>query len=190
MWDHIGPSSITSLPGTATMDLSIWLLALIALAVCVQFLPLLIRHGEPAAPGYALKSALLTPAERSFYGVLRGVVDESTIIFTKVRVADILTPDRGLQKGPRQSAFNKISSKHFDFILCRSSDLSALCAIELNDRSHNSSKRQRRDEFLEKACGSAGLPLLQITAKRGYSKEELLRQLESALVANRNEYKK
>jgi ssDNA-binding Zn-finger/Zn-ribbon topoisomerase 1 len=72
-----------------------------------------------------------------------------------------------------QKAFNKISSKHFDFLLCDKNDLSILCAIELNDRSHNSKKRKDRDIFLEGACQSANVPLVQIVAQTTYNIKEI-----------------
>lgn len=43
-----------------------------------------------------------------------------------------------------------------------------LCAIELDDRSHESRKRKRRDAFLEEACRAVGLP-----AKAGYNIPDL-----------------
>ena len=169
------------------MELPIWFFVLIASAIGIQILAALTKRSPDYS--YSLRSSLLTPAERSFYGVLKSAVGESTIIFSKVRVADIITPSRGISKSARQGAFNKISSKHFDFVLCRNDNLSPVCAIELNDSSHNSTRRRKRDAFLENACGTAGLPLVQITAKRSYSKEEVLKQL-GPVVAGQTEYQK
>ena len=74
---------------------------------------------------------IVSPAERSFLGVLNAVLDDEIIILTKVRVADVLTPLPTKDRGLWQRAFNSISSKHFDFVLCKSDDLSIICAIEL-----------------------------------------------------------
>jgi ssDNA-binding Zn-finger/Zn-ribbon topoisomerase 1 len=122
---------------------------------------------------YRNAGALFSPAERSFYGVLNQVVRENAKIFGKVRVADVAVPKKGLSRSDWQKAFNKISAKHFDFLLCRSDDLSVICAIELDDRSHLSKKRQQRDEFLRGVCGAAELPLIQIPAKVGYVIDEV-----------------
>jgi hypothetical protein len=73
-------------------------------------------------------------------------------IFGKVRVADVIAPNHGMSRSDRQKSFNKISGKHFDFLLCNKNDLYFLCAIELNDSSHSSKKRIDRDAFLEGAC--------------------------------------
>ena len=116
---------------------------------------------------------LFTPAERSFLGVLQKAAGDQVNIFGKVRVADVINPQKGLSRSEWQKAFNRIANKHFDFLICRSDDLSALCVIELNDSSHKSQKRSQRDEFLSAACSEANLPFVQIPAKVAYQIEEI-----------------
>ena len=130
----------------------------------------------PTGYPYQKKKALFTPAERSFLGVLHQAVGDSANIFGKVRVADVVEPKKGMSRSDRQKAFNKISGKHFDFILCRKDDLSIACSIELDDRSHRAKNRQQRDEFLQGVCKAAGIPLIQVPAKSGYAVGEV-RQL-------------
>lgn len=103
-------------------------------------------------------------------------------VFAKVRVADVLTPQAGIGKSKWQQHFNKISAKHFDYLLCHPADLSFICAIELDDSSHRHQKRKARDLFLKTACDSAGLPLLQIPASASYLVEELREQILPLLV--------
>lgn len=132
---------------------------------------------------YQKQAALFSPAERSFLGVLQQAVGENARVFGKVRVADVLTPAKGLSRSGWQMSFNKISGKHFDFLLCDPNDLSILCALELNDRSHDAGKRKGRDAFLENACRSAGLPLIWMPAKAAYSIPEIQEVLLNALQA-------
>ena len=122
---------------------------------------------------YRKLETLFTPAERSFLGVLNQVVADNAYVFGKVRVADVLTPEKETSRKIRQISFSKISSKHFDYILCDKNDLSVLCAIELNDKSHNSKKRKARDKFLTDACSSANLPLIQVPAQAAYNIDEI-----------------
>jgi hypothetical protein len=128
---------------------------------------------------YKAKNALLTPAERTFYGTLKKAVSPGTEVFTKVRLADIVEPVKTPSRSQWQKAFNPIASKHVDFVLCEEHDLKVLCAIELDDRSHGNPKRQERDRFLNLVCESAGVPLLRIQAKRGYVLNELREQIRS-----------
>ena len=122
---------------------------------------------------YQKVNGLFSAAERSFFGVLIQAVDENAQVFGKVRVADVITPRKNGSKSDWQKAFNKVSRKHFDYLLCDKNDLSVLCAIELNDRSHNSRVRKERDQFLESACKSADIPLVQVSAKAAYSIAEI-----------------
>jgi len=130
---------------------------------------------------YRKIDVLFTPAERSFLGVLNQAVGENTHIFGKVRVADVIAPKKGMPRSEYQKAFNKISSKHFDYLLCDKNDLSVLCAVELNDGSHNSKKRKDRDAFLEGACQSANVPLVQFAARATYNINEIQNSLAAFL---------
>jgi len=126
---------------------------------------------------FVLKKSLLTPAERSFFGVLQQAVDDQTLIFSKVRIADVLDIRKGLTPSQRQIAVNHVSAKHFDFVLCKASDLSIIAAIELDDASHRRKHRMRRDKLIAGACDAAGLPLHRFKAKRAYQIAEIREQL-------------
>ncbi len=138
--------------------------------------------GQGAPPPYERKDEpLFTTAERSFLGVLDEVVAGRARVFGKIRVADVLTTRKGLEPKARTVAFNKISAKHFDFVLCNPADLSILAVLELDDSSHKKGKRQERDAFLEQACAAAGLPLLRMPAKKGYVLAEVAEWLAPVL---------
>jgi ssDNA-binding Zn-finger/Zn-ribbon topoisomerase 1 len=154
----------------------LWIILTIAIVGIGLFL--LARRSEKGKPAqealpYQKSEALFTPAERSFLAVLHQAVGDNAAIFGKVRVADVVEPKAGLSRSARQKAFNKISGKHFDFLLCDKKDLSVACAIELDDGSHNSKRRHERDEFLKGVCEAAGVPLIQVPAKSGYVIDEV-----------------
>jgi len=145
------------------------LLTAIALGLAQWFLIVFRRESkEEGSFPYVLRSTLFTPAEKSFCHVLQQAVNGKALVFGKVRVADVLATKKGLDNSKRASAFNKISKKHFDFVLCNPQDLKILCAIELDDRSHNAPKRKARDTFLDEACKAANFRLIHIQAKRSY----------------------
>ena len=122
---------------------------------------------------YELIGPLFTPAERSFYGVLEMACRDKVLVFGKVRIADVLKPKKGLNKSHWQAAFNKISAKHFDFVLCNPDDLSIYAVIELDDKSHSQKKQIVRDRFVESSCHTAGLKLHRFKASATYSVEEI-----------------
>lgn len=126
-------------------------LALVVLVfVILAVVGLVVRMLPTAKAGlpYRMDTPLFTPAERSFLGVLDQAVAGRYRVFGKVRLADVIDVARTRDRSARQTAFNRISSKHFDFVLCDPSDLSVVCAIELDDRSHGKAARGKRDRFL------------------------------------------
>lgn len=135
------------------------------------------KIGFPYQPAKTLFSA----AERSFLGVLDQAVGPDHRVFGKVRVADVASVKPGLGASARQGALNRVAAKHFDFVVCRASDLSLLCAVELNDKSHSSQRAQTRDDFLVNVCRAIGLPLLQVPARQSYSPPELREQFLAAV---------
>ena len=147
--------------------------AMLAVAiVVVGGLKLLLIGGRRSFP-YQPIDFLFTPAERSFLHVLDQVVPRGYRVFGKVRIADVLKVKKGLNGSDWQKAFNRISAKHFDYVICRSSDLAILVAIELDDSSHQQRKRRERDEFVDKATKAAGFPLVRVICQRSYSVDEI-----------------
>lgn len=130
------------------------------------------KTGFPYVPA----KALFSPSERLFLGVLDQAVGPEHRVFGKVRVADLASVKPGLSTAARQGALNRVAAKHFDFVVCRASDLSVVFAVELNDSSHSSKRAQARDELLTKVCEAIGLPLFQVPAKHAYSMQELQAQ--------------
>jgi Protein of unknown function (DUF2726) len=125
---------------------------------------------------------LLTPAERSFFGVLGQAIDNDLYIFAKVRLSDLLWLPQSTKN--RQSYMNRIQSKHVDFVLCDSATTEPRLLIELDDSSHQRARRRSRDAFLDEAVRRAGLPILRVPAKRSYAPGELRQLISSLLVGD------
>jgi hypothetical protein len=130
---------------------------------------------------YERHDALFTPAERSFMGVLHQALGDEYQVFAKVRLSDLVKVRAGLSNSRRQSAFNRIASKHVDFVLCTPHDYSVVCAIELDDSSHQQARRRQRDDFVNKTFGVAGIPLVRLPVKHSYSVHDVQATLAAAL---------
>lgn len=129
---------------------------------------------------YSRQKSLFTKAELSFYRALQEATTEQYQVLGKVRVADVLKPQTE-NRGDWQRAFNKISAKHFDFVLCDRDSLKVLAAIELDDSSHQRVDRVKRDDFLNQAVKSAGLPLIRFPVQTAYEREAIQRYIAQAL---------
>ena len=163
---------------------SLLLLVVLILVVFVLLAALKARQGGGTGLiglPYQPTKNLFSAAERSFLGVLDQAVGSEHRVFGKVRVADIAAVKSGLGNSARQGALNRIAAKHFDFVVCRANDLSVVCAIELNDKSHSSKRAQARDDFLAKVCQTISLPLLTVPAKQAYSLQEVQAQFQAVI---------
>ena len=88
----------------------------------------------PSSYPYRTKNYLLTQAEKSFYNVLNHWNQNNDYyIFPKIRLADVLYLPKDTQN--RQSYWNKIQSKHLDFVICDAQNIRPILAIELDDSS-------------------------------------------------------
>ncbi len=145
---------------------------------CLGFLlaPFVQRPSVPSESFFYSKRPLLTHAELSFFKCLQQVCPHDFLVFTKVRLADLIktsfNPDSS-----RTGAFNRIALKHIDFVICRKSDLGVVLLIELDDSSHSSKAAIKRDHVKTRALESAGLKLVRITARRSYSLPSLASEL-------------
>ena len=141
---------------------------------------LFLKSRDTQSPGnheYARKPEFLSPAERSFFGVLQSAVGDNGIVLAKVRIADVIAPSKTADKAKWQRSFNRISAKHFDFLVCTADSVDPVVAVELDDKSHQSKSARARDQAKDDAAYSAGLPLMRIAADRAYSTNQVRAEL-------------
>lgn len=138
--------------------------------------------GRPTkGPVYFARKSLFTPAERSFFGVLESLALPGITIMSKVGLYDVFGVAKGLDRSSRQSAKNKISLKHVDFLLLRKGDGKPLLGIELDDSSHQEEGRKARDIFVDTVFAAAALPILHVPAQASYSPSEIRLAIDNAL---------
>lgn len=125
---------------------------------------------------YKKVDSILSDAEFNFFNVLSLALNNSEyIICPKVRIADFV---KVLGKESRQSNFNRIRSKHIDFLICNKK-LTPVVAIELDDKSH--SNKQDRDNFVNELYKSINLPILRIKNGQEYSVIELREKIKEII---------
>jgi hypothetical protein len=150
-------------------------LVILFLVVTVIAVILKLKNKIPAGViQYQTRGALLSPAELSFFRVLQNVVGQSVLICPKVRLGDILKPS---EKQNYQTALNKISRKHIDFVLCDPATTNILGVVELDDKSHDRTDRATRDAFVDSAFAAAGIQIVHFKASASYSVEQVRQQL-------------
>lgn len=127
---------------------------------------------------YRLRDDFLSPAEASFFRVLRAIVADQYLICPKVALSDLFFV---LHARENVAAVNRIARKHVDFLLCAPATLRPLLGVELDDRSHQRLDRAARDDFVDQVFAAAGLPLLHVAVRRSYSTQAVAALLQAAL---------
>ena len=134
-----------------------------------------LRDGPPP---YERRGMLLSPAEISFLRSLQLAAREDWLIFSMVRLADIIKVRPKTRKF--QSWNSRIQGKHLDFVLCDLETLDVKLAIELEDTSQQTGRGQH-DRFVNTALAAAGVPLLRVRLQEKYETALLRKDLEDAL---------
>ena len=144
-------------------------LALVARAAIKSFAKPVRGTAAAGALPYRLRP-FLSAAESRFFHVLKLAVNEEVVICPKVRLMDIF--DVGGPKEGQTRHRNRISQKHVDFLLCDPT-MVPICAVELDDSSHRSRRRQDRDRFVDEVFRHCGLKLVHVRAARAYDATKL-----------------
>lgn len=126
---------------------------------------------------YEKRKNFLSPAERSFFGVLEQVIDGKYYIFPKVRFEDIVQVKKGVERKKAYGLRGRIKSRHIDFVLCDKSTLEVQICIELDDTSHKRKDRIERDAFVDKVLEISSIPIVRITAQKRYLLEDIRSKL-------------
>jgi hypothetical protein len=137
----------------------------------------LARTEDPEFYPYKLTESLLTRSEVAFYAALRLAAGQRYVIFPKVRLADIC---QGLDGWSDTAAFNRVSSKRVDFLLCDPKTFRPVLAVELDDRARLSA-RGRRDGVKDEVFRALGLGPLRQWVRRSYDPAAMAHGIEDAL---------
>jgi hypothetical protein len=136
------------------------LLLLLLVAVVLGVAALLRRRG--ALPGgrdgpwpFHAKKPMSVPEQVLYHRLVKALPEH--IVLAQVQVSRVLGVNRGFRFHEWNNRINRLS---YDFLVC-AVDASPLAAIELDDRSHETSARAETDLKKEKATSAAGLPLIR-----------------------------
>jgi len=143
-------------------------LILVAVILFFKFLSENKENVEEELP-YRAKRYLFSCSEHEFLRVLNEQIDTKRyMIFPKVRLADFIeVTARGKEY---QGWWNKIRSKHVDFLIWDVQENKVALAIELDGKSHQSEKMQKRDEFVNEVYGRIGIKLKRVRVGNDFSR--------------------
>lgn len=144
------------------------------LGLLIQLLGFAPSSSDAGLLPFRLRDDFLSPAEISFYHILLSAAGDRFTVCPKVNLNDIFFVSR---PDKNQTARNRISRKHVDFLLCDSRSMRPCMGVELDDSSHAREDRQTRDALVQQVFDAAGLPLLRFPAQRSYNTSEVASRL-------------
>lgn len=152
-------------------DGTVLIICLIAVFLVLAVIAALLARTANAFPYQ--RARLLSAAEEAFFTALQSAVGPDFLVFTKIRLADIVEVKKGLEAKTWRRAFNRIQSKHIDFAIVKSGTVEIVWAVELDDPSHNRADRQRRDSFVDNALNAAGIEIRHFRTRKSYDPKEI-----------------
>jgi hypothetical protein len=131
---------------------------------------------------YLKNDSLLTNSEKKFYFILADILQDRFFIFSKVRIADIVhVPEWYKTYYWAIYWWNRIKSKHVDFLVCDKLSFEPLLVIEVDDPSHLQLDRKKRDGLVNFVFRKAHLPILHLTDESLENREVLKLSIETGL---------
>ncbi len=130
---------------------------------------------------YRLITPILSQREKTAYYIIKEYCNSHNLeLFSKIRIADFITPKFTNQNQEFYTWFNKISAKHVDFLIVQQGTFRPLLAIEIDDTTHYRPDRQQRDELINNIYYSVGLPIYHCW---NLQKETMISEIENTLKA-------
>lgn len=119
---------------------------------------------------YHLNQGLFNASELVFFNILNASVDaQRYTVFPKVRLGDYIQPTN--HGAERWGSWNRIKSRHVDFIIWDLTQQKIVLAIELDGSSHNSKLAYEADAFKDEVFKSISLPLKRIRVGSNFEQE-------------------
>ncbi len=121
---------------------------------------------------YRAKHHIMTKREERFFEVLCQIFENKCYIVPQVHLSALL--EHRIKGQNWQGAFRHINGKSVDYILLRHRDLSVLCAVELDDVTHETTERISRDNEVERIFREVSIPLVRLRTPERMSKQEIV----------------
>lgn len=128
---------------------------------------------------YYAKSYVMTSRENECFKILNEVFSSKWFVIPQVHLSALL--DYRVKGQNWNAAFRHINGKSVDFVLIGKESFKVICAIELDDSTHNRPERKERDVEIERIFKEASIPLARISKFESMTKPELAKTITDAI---------
>lgn len=136
---------------------------------------------EGSSADYEKLGSVLSPAERTFLGIMAPLLPQGVGVLVKVRLAEVFVPRRGLEAPRRRAAGDRMRGETVDFLLVRAEDFSPLAGMAFQEEVRRGESKAARSYFVENTFVRNGLPYLTVAAQETYDADDLRDRLASLL---------
>lgn len=165
-------------------------IGIVALCVCV-FLklrkPIKPQEGDSKLSHYRYvrKNYIMTRAESELFHRLEHIAGAKYYIFPQIHLSSLL--NHAVNGQDWRAALAKIQRKSVDFVLVNRETMMTSYAIELDDRTHDTSaSRITRDKLVDEIFLDTGIPLVRLRNVQNMSDEDISGVLTSAMAREGN----
>lgn len=162
--------------------------AIVGIVLLIMIVKLLRRQDDPPLPpvrGDELAvfpfspMPVMTRSEVVFFKKLQQALPEY-LIFGQVQLSRLITPNE--DEADKSFWLNRINRMSVDYVVIAPDCRTTLVAIELDDWSHDSRRRQQADAKKDKALSSAGIAIMRFHGEQMPSVEELRHEILQVIV--------
>lgn len=128
---------------------------------------------------YFAKNAIMTERENKFFQQLNEILGNKWFVIPQVHLSALLNHK---VKGQNwKAAFRHINGKSVDYVLLSKETMKPICAIELDDSTHNYRNRVERDAEVERIFAEAKLPLARFRNPEKLSRQDIVNTIAAAI---------
>ena len=128
---------------------------------------------------YYAKPYIMTARENECFKTLNEIFGAKWFVIPQVHLSALLNHK---VKGQNwNAAFRHINGKSVDFVLVGKESYKIICAIELDDSTHNRTDRKERDNEIERIFSEAKIPLARIGKFENMTKQEIINVITGAI---------
>lgn len=124
---------------------------------------------------YSRKRYIMTSAENNLFRLLKELLGDKYEVLPQVHISTFI--DHKVGRQDYRAALSVVQRKSVDYLICTREYCNPLLAIELDDKTHQTTERVRRDALVKEIFADAGMPLLRIKWQSSYNAQELQQTL-------------
>lgn len=128
---------------------------------------------------YYAKNSIMTQREQHFFQQLNDIFGAKCYVVPQVHLSALL--NHKIKGQNWNAAFKHINGKSVDFVLLSKTTLKPICAIELDDSTHDRKSRIVRDEEVERIFTAAKIPLARFRSPEKLSRQEMINTISYAI---------